>query len=347
MADSYLVGSTKPETLYKFLQGILHAEGINFLVAPYAASAQVSTFLQSLFFFGLTVPCFKLAYLATEPNNLVDAAFGPTDLFLFDLDKVISKLDTDLFQFNWITRQVCQDELSRMSSEQFFDFCLLLGSPYLRTFPPFENSTYPGKGLNIREAINLFNSTGRNALALCAQFEEDQRVQSLNYADRFKRAVITVKHHIIMDTDGSVGPFRPETVSSDLHELIGQRLPEELYFYISKGIVGPNVPNWLTAGEISLTLPLGTEDSEVYRQLVTEKLTPIRTQALCLLSNSLHRFYQTKAIQIRPWYGDKSDRSINLKNHPSVKESINSRRILRRKGLCSKFIIFDDCQRGS
>ena len=34
-------GNTKPETLYKFLQEILHGQGLEFLVAPYAASAQV------------------------------------------------------------------------------------------------------------------------------------------------------------------------------------------------------------------------------------------------------------------------------------------------------------------
>lgn len=35
------IGSAHPETLYKFLQRILQGEGINFIVAPYAASAQV------------------------------------------------------------------------------------------------------------------------------------------------------------------------------------------------------------------------------------------------------------------------------------------------------------------
>ncbi|WEW61006.1 hypothetical protein PRK78_006495 [Emydomyces testavorans] len=301
-------GSAKPESLYKFLQRILLAEGVDFMVAPYSAAPQ-------------------LAYLERGPKRFVDAIFGPSDLFLFDVDKVITKLDTDLFHFHWVTRQVCANDLSHLSNEQFVDFCLLLGSPYLRTFPPFENHSYPGKALNFRDALNLFNSSGRNALALCAQFEEDQRVHDLQYLDRFKRAFMVIKHHIIMDVDGKVGPLDPENASSDLHELIGQRLPEELYFYISKGVLGPNVPNWLTSGEILITLPLGTEDSDIYRRLVSDMLTPIRTQSLCLLSNSLHRFYQTKAIHIRPWYDITSDRLINLKSLPSVKETINSWRL--------------------
>ncbi|KAI1945161.1 hypothetical protein LOZ57_004459 [Ophidiomyces ophidiicola] len=294
-------GSAKPESLYKFLQRILFAEGIEFIVAPYAAAPQ-------------------LAYLEKGPKQFIDAIFGPSDLFLFDVDKVITKLDTESFHFNWITRQACTNDLSHLTNDQFIEFCLLLGSPYLRTFPPFESHPFPGKALNIRDALNLFNNLGRNAIALCTQFEDDQRVHELQYLDRFKRAFVTLKHHIIIDVDGKVGPINPENAPSDLHELVGQRLPEELYFYMSKGIIGPNVPNWLTSGEIPVNLPLGAEESDVYRRLVSDMLTPARTQSICLLSNSLHRFYQTKAIHIRPWYDNKSDRIINLKTLPSVRE---------------------------
>ncbi|KAM5473767.1 hypothetical protein MferCBS49748_000731 [Microsporum ferrugineum] len=301
-------GSTHPESLYRFLQRILQGEGINFIVAPYAASAQ-------------------LAYLEKEPHRFIDAVFGPTELFLFDVEKIITKMDTELRHFSWVTKSFCQEELGRLSNEQFTDLCLLLGSPFLPTFPPFETPAYTGKRVNIRDAIGMFNSAGRNALTLCSQFEEHQRVHELDYTDRFKRAFMTVKHHVIMDADGKVGPLDPENASSDLHELIGQRLPEELYFYISKGILGSRIPNWLTSGELLLTLPLGTEDTPVYRRLLTENLPPIRTQALCLLSNSLHRFYQTKVINVRAWYDDKTDKSIHLKDLPSVKDTISSWRL--------------------
>ncbi|KGQ01780.1 hypothetical protein PAAG_11503 [Paracoccidioides lutzii Pb01] len=296
-------GSAKPETLYKFLQRIFHEQRVDFLVAPYAASAQ-------------------LAYLEKGPNRFVDVVFGSSDLFLFDLDKVITRLDTDLFQITWISRQVCQDDLGRISNDQFIEFCLLLGSRYLRTFPLFENAIFPGKRVSIREAMTTYNSAGRNALALCGQIEDDPRINDPPYVEQFKRALMIVKHHIIMDIDGKVTPMDAENVSNDLHELIGQRLPEELYFYMSKGIIGSQVPDWLTSGELLIKLPLGAEDSEIYRRLQGHLLTPIRTQALCLLANSLHRFYQTKAINICTWYEPKSTRSINLKEDlPLVKAS--------------------------
>ncbi|KKA18633.1 hypothetical protein T310_7403, partial [Rasamsonia emersonii CBS 393.64] len=302
------LGTPKPEELYRFLQRILFENGVAFMVAPYSAAAQ-------------------LAYLEKGPQQLIDAVFGSSDILLFDVEKLITRIDLESSQFFWITKQACQDDLGRLSSEQFLDFGLLLGSSFLRTFPPFENPAYPGKTLNIRDALAMFNGAGRSALTLCAQFEEDRRVQELQYLDRYKRAYMTVKHHVFIDIDGKVGPMDQEHAPSDMHELIGQRLPEELYFYLSKGVLGPNIPNYLTSGEVVVPLPLGVEDSEIYRHLTSDLLTPIRTQAICLLSNSLHRFYQTKVINVRTWFDDSTDRSINLKTLPSVKETVQSWKI--------------------
>lgn len=263
----------------------------------------------------------QLAYLEKAPRQFIDAVFGSSELFLYDVDKIITKTESDPSQFSWVTKQTCQNDLGKMSNEQFIDFCLLLGSPYLRTFPLFENS-YPGKGLNFRDALQMFNTAGRNSTSLCNQFEEDRRVHDLEYLDRYRRALMTVKHHVILDIDGRVSLLDSENATSDMHELIGQRLPEELYFYMSKGILGAHIPSCLTSGEVLLSLPLGAEDSEIYRRLVGELLTPIRTQSICLLSNSLHRFYQTKQIAIRTWYEPKSDRTIKLKDLPPVKDDV-------------------------
>lgn len=269
----------------------------------------------------------QLAYLHRGANPVIDAIYGPSETLMFDIDKLVTKIETEPAQFFWINKQTCQEELGRLSNDQFLDFCLLLGSPFLRACPLFENPGFPGKLPAIRDALPMFNAAGRNALTLCAQFEDDRRMQEFQYTDRYKRAWMVVKHHVYMDIDGRVNPMHPETSSSDLHELIGQRLPEELYFYLSKGILGPDVPNILTSGEVRVALPLGTEDTEVYRQLVGDTLNPIRTQSICLLANCLHRFYQTKVIKIQPWFDDNSERSINLKNLPSVKDTISSWKI--------------------
>ncbi|KAJ5939143.1 hypothetical protein N7466_002277 [Penicillium verhagenii] len=302
-------GTPPPETLFKFLIRILGQNGISFIVAPYSAVGQLS-------------------YLARGPNPVVDAVYGPSEAFLFDLDKLVTRIETDPPQFTWLTKQTCQEELGRLSNEQFTEFLLLLGSPFLRVCPMFENHQGPTiKVATVRDALPMFNIAARSALALCAQYEENSRMAECQYPDRYKRAYMSVKHHVYMDIDGRVVPMEPESASSDLHELIGQRLPEELYFYLSKGVLGPDVPNYLTLGEVRISLPLGAEDTDVYRQLVGDTLTPIRTQSICLLANSLHRFYQTKEIQIRPWFEEKPTRKITLKGIPSVKETIQSWKI--------------------
>src|SRR5699024_2669773 len=118
----------------------------------------------------------QLSYLTKGANPVIDAVFGPSETFLFDVEKLITRIDTEPAQFFWISKQSCQDELGRLSNEQFLEFCLLLGSPFLRSFPPFETPAFPGR-VNVRDALPMFNTSGRSALTLCAQFEEDRRVQ--------------------------------------------------------------------------------------------------------------------------------------------------------------------------
>lgn len=259
---------------------------------------------------------------------MIDAIYGPSEAFLFDIDKLVTRIEIEPPQFSWLTKQTLQEELGRLSNEQFLDFCLLLGSSFLRSFPLFENPAFPGKLPTVRDALPMFNAASRSALALCAQFEDERRMQELEYTKRYKRAYLVVKHHVFIDIEGRVAPMDQEHTSSDMHELIGLRLPEELYFYLSKGVLGRDVPNFLTSGEVRLSLPLGTEDTEVYRQLVADTLTPTRAQSIGLLANCLHRFYQTKLITIRPWFDENSDgRQINLKGSPSVKETIQAWRV--------------------
>ncbi|GKZ20091.1 hypothetical protein AbraIFM66951_008189 [Aspergillus brasiliensis] len=301
-------GTPRPESLYRFLQRILLQHGVDYIVAPYSAAAQLS-------------------YLAKGPNPLIDAICGPSEVLMFDVEKLITRIEIDPAQFFWINKQTCLEELGRLSNDQFLDFCLLLGSSFLQPFPGFETHVFPGKNPTVRDALPMFNAAGRSALALCAQFEEDRRMQELEYTDRYKRACMTVKHHVYIDVDGRVGPMDQENASSDIHAVIGLRLPEELYFYLSKGILGPDVPNYLTSGEVLISLPLGVEDTEIYRQVAGSALTPIRTQSICLLSNSLHRFYQTKVINVRTWFDEKSPSTINLRDLPPVKDSIQSWKI--------------------
>lgn len=119
-----------------------------------------------------------------------------------------------------------------------------------------------------------------------------------------------------------------ETAPSDVHDFVGHRLPLELYYYIQKGIIQPTVPNWFASGWIRIARPLGMTDSEDFRALVQKTLGPIRTRAMRLLVDKLHRFYRSKTISLHPWFEDGSNNwSISLRELPSLDVSVSSWRI--------------------
>jgi hypothetical protein len=123
-----------------------------------------------------------------------------------------------------------------------------------------------------------------------------------------------------MEKNGIVAPLEFDSAPGDVHEFVGQRLPEELFFYISKGLLGAQVPNWLTAGEIVLTLPGGVLDSEPYRRLVIERLNPLRTETLKILAECLNYYYQSRIVKVDPWVPqDTSALTIEVRNTPALK----------------------------
>lgn len=267
----------------------------------------------------------QLAYLEKQPEQFIDAIMGSTELFLYGVDKIILKfehLGEEHQAFRWLSKKSCQEELQRIPDDLFVDACLLLGSSYLPTFPALETPAFSNKGANIRDALAMLNSAGKSVITLCNQHQDDNKVQSLDYVDRYKRAVMTLKHHVVLETDGKVQPLDAAHAPKDMHELVGQRLPEEVYFYISKGLLGPRIPNWLTRQEIRSTLPLGSGDSQEYHKFIGQQLVPIWTQSISLLSSTLHRFYQAKPLSLQLWFDDANAGTINLREQPSVKDKV-------------------------
>ncbi len=264
----------------------------------------------------------QLAHLERQPEQMIDAVMGSPDCFLFNLEKIVTNFETEKETFTWLSKSVCQEKVNNAPEDLFRDAQLLLGSQYLPTFPTLDRGN-ASKKTTILDAVQTLNSAGRSVIQLCHQLRDDPRVQQLQYADRYKKAVMTLKHHVVLETSGKVQPMDVQHAPGDVHEFVGQRLPEELYFYISKGMFGAQVPNWLTSNEILLSLPGGCVDTDVYRRLLRDQLNPLRTQSLVLLSNSLNRYYNTKAITLKMWYeNDTTDRTITIKELPSVKAQI-------------------------
>ena len=188
---AFMSAGAPVKSLSLFFQRILIEHKVEFMVAPYSAAAQ-------------------LVYIEKQPEQFIDAVMGSTELFLFGADKVIlrfERLGEEDQAFKWLSKQACQDELQRSPDDVFLDTCLLLGSSFLPTFPPLESPPFSNKGANMRDALTMLNSAGKSVINLCNQHQEDAKVQSLDYVDRYKRAIMTLKHHVIQQTSGKVWNF--------------------------------------------------------------------------------------------------------------------------------------------
>lgn len=222
------------------------------------------------------------------------------------MEKVISSYNTSKGTFSWISKIYILTDLPA-TNEQFIDACLLAGSDLCTTFPPLEGGPQPLKAAlellqRYRNVTNVVNAEQQNPAL-------QKAIQNSGYLDKYYRARAAVKHHVIMTDDGKVEPLEVADAPSDVHEFIGQRFPEELYFYLSRGVIGPQVPNMLASGELIEMAPLDNGESEEYQKFL-ESLVPIRIQALSLLAQPLHRFWQNKDVSVYYWFDPKKPRKL-------------------------------------
>jgi hypothetical protein len=253
----------------------------------------------------------------------VDIIAGSSELFMFEVDTVITKFDFEHHEFTWLKRQSCLAALDNISADMFVDACLLAGSDLLPTLPQLESS--PRRNLpKLRSAIDIMTGLGRTGISVCLHYKDDPQNRAMNYLDLYQKNRLAIQHHVVLTKDGRVEPFRVERAPGDVHEFIGQRLPDEIYFYLSKGVLGPTVLEWRTSGEINELPPVDNGESEDYRNFVQEQLTPLRTSALSLLSHSLHHWYQHKDVTLRCFFDRENRGVISMKDLPDPKPLIQS-----------------------
>lgn len=92
-----------------------------------------------------------------------------------------------------------------------------------------------------------------------------------------------------------------DTAPTDIHEFIGYRLPDEVYYYLSRGLIGAQVLNTLISGVLIEMPPTGNGESIEYHSFLNQ-LSEIRTQTLSLLSQPLHQFYQQRKVVSLYWF---------------------------------------------
>ena len=336
--------------LYAFLKRALHGHGVPFVVAPFKAHAQVSYI--SIF---LSTSLIYMQMIHHLRSGAIDVLYGSSELFMYGATKIITQfslsydlqdytdenggpkrrmcLNAENSTFTWLDLEPCLKMLGDVSQEKFVDALFLAGSSVLETFPPLKDPSQYSQPFTFRNVIDILTTHHSNVLRLCDHYSQDARMVQIDWEDRYMRAVQAVEHMIVLFKYDLVKPrtYRDEPRSarapSDIHELVGLALPEELYYYMYRGLIGPRVLNWLMSGKIKVCAPYAGGESEQYRKLVKEQLQPWRMQALALLAFSINRYYQQKEIAVSFWFGSELEQKFNMKDFNSPKAVLSTWRV--------------------
>ena len=301
-------------------------------------------------------------YYEKHPSQFIDAVYGPSELFCFGIDKLITKfeitddslnmgekdkLDFPIFEhskFHWIDRRDCLAALGNIPVNVFIDALMLSGSGLLPTFPPLENEIVYRKAFTMPNVVDMIISCGGSVARLCAQYSTDPAVKGV-YLDQYKRALTRIRHHVIMTDEGEVEILDKDRAPDDAHECIGLRLPEELYMYLSRGMLRPRILNWLTSGKISITQPLAGGDGRPYQNLVKVQLDPLRRQALSLLTEPIHRYYHSRDITTSLWFDPTYEGKFNMRDLSSPRDLLSKwnvkNNLIAGVHLCSPALAFE------
>lgn len=302
---------------------------VEFLVAPYTATAQ-------------------LVYLLRHQKAYINAIYSSTDILLFpSVDRIITSISFSATppSFTYISKKSIISDLaaslpplphpnnhanSTISDDLFMDCMILAGAEHMPVFPPLvtpETITFP----KIVELVRHYK-TGH---ACVMAFNEDPRIKApgspptttSQYADQFMRTRAMYKYSLILSSDGSVQPLplavpapapgagnsfsmTAADIPLDLHEVFTHRLPDEIYFYLSRGLLSPHALIWLTSGTIVERPPLCNGETSDYRrfikEVITEGATGPRAMTLALISSVVHTFWTSRRVIGVFWFDQAS-----------------------------------------
>jgi len=206
-----------------------------------------------------------------------------------------------------------------VSEDQFLDIGILVGFDHSPPFPP----TIHEQALKATVDMVKYYKSGHAAVSA---FAEHPAVKTIQYPEHYARTRSMVKYSLILSSEGTVMPLplaitAPSTpghsghhphhptaadIPSDLHDIFTHRLPDEIYFYLSRGLMGPQALVWLTAGQIVENPPLDNGETTEYKRFVKEVITDGQTgpraTALALISSVAHPFWSKKTVQGFFWF---------------------------------------------
>lgn len=307
------------------------SNGIDYMISPYDAS-------------------FQLSYL--YQNKLIDSIYGSTDLLLTKIDKFILGMEFQSKDFRYVDKQKVLNELN-LTERQFLDISIIVGcSPQPTTFPDlllhpnyyFRTALdifYQYNTLNMGSAGDLFgyvSSLPDAATSIEVYFRGHAAIKYMPvlnkegyvelYCNEMQKLGFADESDVSQSKESSPSADNEENpgalkIPTEIHNVISQRLPPELYLYQSLGFLPSSILEAVTLGTLSVRPPLESGVAESYKKLITSS----KTQGtwgfqINLITQLLARYYQLKSIKVEYWFRDEK-LDINNRLSPPVSSRMN------------------------
>jgi hypothetical protein len=207
-----------------------------------------------------------------------------------------------------------------VTEDQFLDIGILVGFDYVQPFPP---TAVHEQALKATVDMVKFYKSGHSAVSV---YVDHPTVKSMQYPDTYARTRSMVKYSLILSIEGTVQPLplvlpspnqqhsgnhhphhpTAADIPADLHDIFTNRLPDEIYFYLSRGLMSPQPLVWLASGQIIEHPPLDNGETSEYRQfvkeVVTEGQTGPRATTLALISSVAHSSWTNRKVSGAFWF---------------------------------------------
>lgn len=309
---------------------------IDYFICPYDASFQLSFMYQNHLIDSIYGSTDVL--LTHVDKFILGMEFQSKDFRFVDKRKFLTELDLTERQFIDISLMIgC--------SVQPHTFHNLPKLPKSNPLAPFPQPSYFKIGLDIVYQLKSFGSNIKDLYGYISSFN-DPKLMELYF-----KGHAAIKYMPVMNVDGYVDLYFKELaelgisdpadlknsevpelenvdserqisskdelkVPVEIHDIISQRLPPELYLYFSLGLISSTLLEAITHGTITVRPPIEGGSCETFKELVSSAhYKSILENQLNLLTQLLARYYQVKKVKLHYWFRTAED-DLNIRLLP-------------------------------
>ena len=229
-----------------FINTILDVKGIEYIRAPFISGAQ-------------------LAYMENPVNDFISLAYGPSELLVHPIERLILSIDFVKHSFVSVDKSKFLETM-RISHESFQDLALLAGCDICASFPLVSE---PLARFSFGALLEIFSQFG-NGIDLVKYYSNHAAMKKANYLQAFMKAKASVKYHFVLDQSSTTVSLCNEKLAGGLEDIFGKRFPDMVYFLFSQCIISQDILLPFFSNVCIESPPLCNGDNNDYYKVVSE-----------------------------------------------------------------------------